>query len=105
MQTVVVASAHHDTSRELVNDEDFAVLYNVVGISLHGTVSLDSLIYVVEKGKVVRVHKVDDAERLFCLLNAALGKGSGLSLFVDDVVAVEKVVISLVVHFNNGNGL
>ena len=102
METVVETTTHHKTACELVNDDDLAVLDNVVDIVLHYAVSLDSLIYVVEQCHILGVHKVIDSECLLCLLNTALCDSSGLSLFVDDVVSVlvESVLILLVVHFN-----
>ena len=106
MQTVVVASADHDTSGEFVNDHYLAVGGNyVVGIAAHGTVSLDSLVDMVEQGKVLGIHEVDDAKRLLRLLHARFGKCSGACLFVYDVVAVEKVVIRLIVYLDYGYGL
>ncbi len=49
VQTVIEAAAHHKTSGKLVNDDDLAVLDNVVDIVFHYTVSLESLIYMVQQ--------------------------------------------------------
>ena len=105
MQTVIETSALHDTACELVYDKNFSVLNNVVDILFHNAVCLDSLIDVVGKSHIISVHKVYNVKRLFCFLNSALCKSCGLSLLVDDIVAVQKVVICLIVHFNNCNRL
>ena len=105
MKSVVESSSLHYTSCKFVYDKNFSVLYNVVDIFFHNAVCLDCLIDVVEQGHIVCVHKVYNVESFFRFLYAAFGKSCGFSLFVDDVISVQQVVISLVVHFNNCNRL
>ena len=104
MQTVIETSAYHDTARELVNDKDLAVLNNVVDVLSHRTVSLDSLIDMMQKRHILGIHKVDDVERLLRLLYTALCKRSRPCLLVDDVVSAERIVIGFVVHLNDSYG-
>ena len=105
MQTVIEASAVHNTSCELVNYQHFAVTDDVVNALFHNAVSLDSLIDVVRQSHVLSVHEVLYVECLFCFLDTALGDGGSLSLFIDYIVAVQQVIISLVVHLDDGDGL
>src|SRR5699024_9308578 len=88
VQTVVVAAAVHQTAGELVDDDDLAILDDVVGVTVHDAPGLDGLVDVVAQAHVVGVGKVVHLEPGFGLLDAALGQGSALALFVHDVVAV-----------------
>ncbi len=101
MQTVVETASHHETSGEFINDDNFAVLYNVIYLVLHYTVSLDSLIDVVEKSHILGIHEVLDLESLLRFLNTALCDSCGLCLFIYDVVScfVDLILIRLVIHF------
>ena len=62
MQAVAEASSIHETSGELVYDEDLAVLYDVVDVFLHEEVRTESLMYVVVELHVVRIREVVDLE-------------------------------------------
>ena len=42
MQTLGVAAAEHETAGELVDDDDLAVLDDVVDVALHDAVGLDA---------------------------------------------------------------
>ena len=53
MQTVIETASLHETTCKFVNDNDLAVLDNVVDIVLHYSVSLYRLIYVVEQSHVL----------------------------------------------------
>ena len=98
VQTFVVASAEHYSAREFVNDENLIILNNIVNIALHNSVCADCLIYVVEQGHIFCVHQVDDVKVLFSLSNAVSCNGSGLCLFVNDVVGVYIVLLFLSVN-------
>ena len=88
MKTLVITSAFHNTTCELVNDFNLTVCYNVVDISSHNAVSLDSLVDMVEKCGVVNIHKVFNVEIFLSLFNTVLSKCCGLSFFVNNIVAV-----------------
>ena len=51
VKTVVIAAAEHETSGELIDNDDLAVLDHIVDVEMHDAVSLNGLIYVVEKGR------------------------------------------------------
>ena len=55
MQTLVIASAVHQTAGELIYDDYLAVLDDVVDLVLHAAVGLDSLVYMVLYGDVVGI--------------------------------------------------
>ena len=86
MQTFIEASAVHKTARELVYDDNLVVLNNVVNVELHNAVRLNRLIDVVLKREVVGIGEVFDTEVFLCLFNTVLGEGSGLLLFVYNVI-------------------
>ena len=95
MQTLVEASAVHQTAGELVDDQHLAVLDDVVDVELHDAVRLDRLIDMVLDGKVLGIGEVLEMEIFLRLLDAQLGEGSGFLLFVDNVVDAVLGVIRL----------
>ena len=95
MQTLAVAAAEHQSARELVDDDDLAVLDDVVDVALHRAVRLDGLIDVVGDGGVLGIGEVLDLEILLGLGDAAGGERRGLGLFVHDVVGVNVDVLFL----------
>ena len=109
VQTVVVAASEHQTAGEFVNDNDLAVLDNIVDIKLHDTVCTDSLVDVVEQSGVLRIHQVLNAEVLLSLCNAVGKQVAGLCLLVDKVIAVELCFVVLLVvklcYLVHGEGL
>ena len=92
MQTLVVPAADHQTSGELVHDDDLTILDHIVDIPLHDTVSLDGLVDVVGQGHVLGGGQVLDVEVGLGLLDAAGRQGTGLVLFVHNVIAVGLLV-------------
>ena len=87
MQTLVIASAVHQTACEFVNDNDLALfVYDIFSVTLHYAVSLDSLIDMVLDRDIIRVGQVINSEEFLCLLYAHRGKGCCLCLFVNDIV-------------------
>ncbi len=87
MQAVGPAAAGHQAARELVDDDDFAVLDHVLHVALVQRVRLDGDLDVVLHVPVLGVGDVADAEQLFDLLPALIGDGDGAGFLVDDVVA------------------
>ena len=88
MQTLAVTTAEHYTSGEFVNYENFSVLYNVVNVTLHNAYCLYCLLYVVENGYVLAVHKVFEVKICLCLCNTGFCERCGFRLFVNYEVAV-----------------
>ena len=102
MKSGVIPSAVHKSSGELINNNDLAVFNNVVNILFHNAVGFDRLIYMVQQGDVVGVHKVFHAEICLRSGNARLCKSGCLCLFVNDIVAaVDSVGILLGLQLNN----
>ena len=92
MQALVVSAADHQAARELIDDDDFAVLHDVVNVPLHHAVGLDGLIDVVGEGHILSGSEVLDLEIFLRLLDALGGQGAGLVLLVHDVIAVGLLV-------------
>ena len=86
MEAVGPAAAGHEAARELVDDDDLAVLDDVLDVALVEAVGLDGDFDVVLHVPVFRVGDVADAEDLFDLLPAFVGDGDGAGFFVDDEV-------------------
>ena len=88
VQALIVTTALHNTAGELVNDFNLTVFNNIVDISCHNAVSLDSLVDMVEKCCVFNIHKVFNAEEFLCLFDTALKECGCFSLLVNYKVAV-----------------
>ena len=87
MEAIGPAAAGHEAAGELVDDDDFAVLDDVLDVALVEAVGLDGDFDVVLHVPVFGVGDVADAEELLDLFEAFVGDGDGAGLFVDDVVA------------------
>ena len=88
VKTFRISSADHKTTRELVDDNDFAVRNEVVGISLENKMSFQSLLDMVIEVAVFDIRKVFDTEETFRFPRALLGYLNGFILEVDDVIFV-----------------
>ena len=95
MQTLGVAAAEHEAAGELVDDDDLAVLDDVVDVALHDAVRLERLIDMVRQRRVLDVGEVFEVERPLRLRDASGGQGGGARLLVHDVVGVEVVALLL----------
>ena len=87
MKTIGPASTGHEAARKLVDDDDFALFYDVFDISLVEVVGLDRRLDVVLHIPVFRVGDVTDAEEAFDLFPALVRDGNGAGFFVDHIVA------------------
>ena len=105
MQTFVVAAALHQTAGEFVNDDDLSVLNDIVDLILHAAMCFNRLVDMMQQGDVFGIHQVVDAESAFCFSDALRGQGSGLSLFVDDIVAFDLVIVFLDIQLNDAGRL
>ena len=107
MQAFVIASAVHKTTGKFVNNYNLAVFNNIINITLHNTVSANSLIYMVSNLNIFAVVKIFNLEILFGLFYTVGGKNGGICLFVNNIVAVISgiLVTCLVIHFFNLNHL
>ena len=88
VETLIVASAEHDTSGELVDYEHLSVLHDIVDIAAHDAYSLYRLVDVVLYGHIRGIHEVVEIEILLGLCDTFLGQDGGSRLFVDDDIAV-----------------
>ena len=87
VEALAPAPARHLPAGELVDDDDLAVLDDVVAVALVERVGPQRLLEVAREARV-RVVEVVDAEELLDLVDALLGRRDGLVLEVDEVVAV-----------------
>ena len=86
VEALAPASARHLSAGEFVDDDDLAVLDDVVAVALVEGVGAQRLLEVAGESRVGVVH-VLDAEPALHLLDPLLGRGDGLVLEVDEVVA------------------
>ena len=92
VEALAPAAAGHLAAGELVDDDDLAVLDDVVAVALVQRVGAQRLLEVAGEARVGVVH-VLDAEPALHLLDALLGRGDGLVLEVDEVVAALLVAL------------
>ncbi|OPY00625.1 MAG: hypothetical protein A4E61_01941 [Syntrophorhabdus sp. PtaB.Bin184] len=82
METFAVAPSGHEPARELVDDDDLAVLDDVVHVAGEELMGLERLVDVVEEIDVLRVVEVLDVEDPLEFRDAVLGKVGAAGLFV-----------------------
>ena len=87
VQTVGITAARHDTAGELVDDQNLAVLHNVVLVAEHQVVGAQGQDDVVLNLQVLRVGQVLDVEEILHLLHAVLGQVYHLILLIHHEVA------------------
>ena len=58
VQTLVIATAQHNTAGEFVYDQHLTVFDHIVNIPAHDTDGLDGLVNVVQQGGVLNIHQV-----------------------------------------------
>ena len=98
MQTLVITAAVHESAGEFIDDDDLAVLDNVVDITLHEAPCLHGLIDVVRERGVFWVGQIFYIEELLGLFNALLRERHGAVFFIDNVIAVILILQFLVVR-------
>ena len=92
VEALAPAAARHLATGELVDDDDLAVLDDVVAVALVERVGPERLLEVTGQARVGVVH-VLDAEPALHLVDALLGRGDRLVLEVDEVVAALLVAL------------
>ena len=92
VEALAPAPAGHLAPGELVDDDDLAVLDDVVAVALVERMRLERLLEVAGQGRVGVVH-VLDAEPALHLVDALLGRADGAVLEVDEVVAALLVAL------------
>ena len=97
VQTLVVPAAVHETSGELVHNDDLTVLHHIVNVLLHETPGLHGLVDVVGEGSILGICQILHPEELLRLGNAGGGEGHGAGLLVHKVVAVVVVLDFLLI--------
>ena len=88
VQTVRVPAPDHESAREFVDDDDFAVVDDVVLVPLEQLMRFQRLLDVVIEVGVLDLGDVVDAEEFFRLARARIGELHRLVLAVDDIVPV-----------------
>ena len=88
VQAVGPAAAEHQAAGEVVDDDDLAVLDDVVDVALVDDLRLERGFHVAREAVVLRRVDVVDAQQLLELLDAGFGEQHGALLLVDGVVAL-----------------
>ena len=99
VQAFIVAASNHQASGKFVNNNDFPVFYNIVHIPNHDAMCANGLVNMVLQCDVLRIRQIVNMKIFLCFFNASLGQGSGFCLFIDDIVALNGVVILFVIKF------
>ena len=93
MQTLIVASAVHQSAGEFIDDDDLSVLDDIVYIALHDAAGTHCLVDMVRQRGVLDIRKVLHREELLRLGNASGSQVCRASFFVYIVVAVQIVLL------------
>ena len=88
MQTVGIAAADHETSRELVYDDHFAVVDDVILVAVEQFMRFERLLDMVVERRVVDVAQVLDIEKPFGFRRTQFRDLHAPVLAVDDVIPV-----------------
>src|SRR5690348_3308210 len=88
VQTVGPAAAGHLAARELVHDDDFTFLDDVVHVALEERVRAQALIDVMNRLEVLRVVHIRQAEQALALGDAFLRQRGGFVFFIERVINV-----------------
>ena len=86
MQSVRIAAANHETTRELVDNDDLIVAHDVVAVALHQSFGAQSCREAVRKLQILRRIEVLDADDALHLEDGFIGRRDGLLLLVELVV-------------------
>ena len=89
MQTLVVASAEHQTAGVFIDNDNLAVTDDIVNVQLHDAVRTQRLIDVMCQRRVFRIRQIVHAEILLCLFLTNRRQHGGLCLFVNDIVCAQ----------------
>ena len=87
MKTIRVASARHNTSGKVINDEDLIIFDDVVLIAVHEIIGAKSKIYIMLDLQVLRVGQILNMEKLLDFADTVLSKSNQLVFLIDDEVA------------------
>ncbi len=99
VQAVRPPPAGHQAAGELVDDNDLAVLDDVLVISLEERVRPQALVDCVQQIRLVGVVEVLDAEQAFCGHHALVRQRGVMGLLVHQVVSCDLFVAVLVLDF------
>ena len=86
VQTVRPAASRHQATRELINDNDFAVFHHVLDIAVIERVRLNRRLNVVLEVPIFGISNVADSQKLFNLFPAFIGDDRVAMLLVHDVI-------------------
>ena len=88
MQSVGIAAPDHKSAREFVDDDDFAVVHDIIFVALEKLVRFERLLNVMVQIGVRDFRDVIDTEESFRFLRAGIGEFHRFILAVYDVIPV-----------------
>ena len=87
VQAVGIASSGHDTPRELIDDQDLIILYDIILIPVHQVVGAQRQDDIVLDLDILRIRQVVDLEETLALRDALLGQRDDLILLIDNEIS------------------
>ena len=93
VEALGIAAAQHQAAGELIDDDDLAVLDDIVDVALHDAVGTQGLIDMVAERGVFHVGQVLQPESPLRLRDTAGGEGRGARLLIDDIVRVQVLAL------------
>jgi hypothetical protein len=86
MQAIAVTAAKHEAAREFIDDDDFAILYDVILVAVHHEARPQGLDDEMVQIEVIVIEHVADAQASFLPWQHPIGRSNGLLLFIHNVV-------------------
>ena len=87
VQAIRPATALHQPTREVINDDYFAVLHYVLMIELVKRMRLQSLFDAMQQLHIRRLVEVANPEQPLSLIDALFGEHGGMIFLIDNVVS------------------
>ena len=89
MQSITVASAGHYTSGKFIYNKNLTVFDNILLVTVHNSVGMESLVDVMLQLHIFGIGKVFDTKALLGFLCTPFGKRCRLCLFVNYIIRVD----------------
>ena len=92
METIAVTAAKHETARKFIDNDDFAILDDVILIAVHHEFGTQCLNDEMVQVQVFAIEHVANAEHLFDFSYAGIGRRNGLLLFIHGIIISRKML-------------
>ena len=95
MKTVRISSSGHDTSRKLIDDQNFVILHHIILVAEHQVVGTESQNNIMLNLQIFRICKIINVEEFLYLLHTVFCKVDRLFFLIDNKVSC---LLNLLAH-------